>query len=949
MSFSFPMLLPLLLLWCLALPGGHTFFPNFWSKVLSFTWGSYTHQDLTEEAVLNITLQILLEKKHPTRPPLRWEDFEGKTLTPDNILLAYYGNEVSLRQYRTSMRQIVSANANMDFLNGTRNDPIRHFDSERVRQGNSLLLRAREELLSYIKAKEYGGAREILGHILHALQDFYSHSNWVELGHTDIHPDLATPGKDITSLAGASDQTCTDCTDMSCQNNIVSSIQKRHLLTSGYYGETPEKPQGKCSHGGPFDYSKEFSAKGGINKDTATPLFSPHHFLHEQAAQLALKASIKFLTELRRDINDSNMLRLLGVSAFPALSFVLDTTGSMGEEITSARLQSRHIIQRQRDTLLQPDYYILVPFHDPGFGPVHKTSDPDEFLRILDSLQALGGGDEPEMCLSALQLALINTPPHSEILVFTDASSKDAHLRSSVEALIQEKKIKVSFLITEDPSRTTVKRSKREVLSPDRFDIYTDLASTSGGQVVFTTNNDIGKASEIITDSANFDVVTLFYKQSSTTGASTYIFLVDEFMHNITLFINGEVIGFHIYDPKGHQENGRRASHGKFTRVFLQDPLEVGNWSIKLETSGPHSIRIQGLSSLDFLYYFGTPVNGSHPGLHELNNQPMPGVPTVLVVDVIGLPESSNMSHVDLTPVNGKTRTLELEPTNKKGLLVAQVGEIPIGEFSLGVSGTDGRGHKVKREAPQHLRSAECMLEMSRPATLIPGNSQIMSMKITHHGSPCYYCVTVNLSPDNIIRDRPTSSRIQMNSSDSQELDININMADNVKPGTVITLMVKAEECENIMPVCFTHLSLVVEEMYFLHSPSVCLQPSYFGTCPESLLPNQCMDHRWSAHFLVSDADGIKSINILNGSGSASHGSDGEYEYVNFTSTCCTPQTELLLMNYRDVALNCSLQAPKASSQTNSRHRYYLIIILLSIMVVLVLGAYLLHRRRAET
>nr|DBA20551.1 TPA: hypothetical protein GDO54_017316 [Pyxicephalus adspersus] len=876
MSFSFPMLLPLLLLWCLALPGGHTFFPNFWSKVLSFTWGSYTHQDLTEEAVLNITLQILLEKKHPTRPPLRWEDFEGKTLTPDNILLAYYGNEVSLRQYRTSMRQIVSANANMDFLNGTRNDPIRHFDSERVRQGNSLLLRAREELLSYIKAKEYGGAREILGHILHALQ---------EVGEIVGPP--------------ASDQTCTDCTDMSCQNNIVSSIQKRHLLTSGYYGETPEKPQGKCSHGGPFDYSKEFSAKGGINKDTATPLFSPHHFLHEQAAQLALKASIKFLTELRRDINDSNMLRLLGVSAFPALSFVLDTTGSMGEEITSARLQSRHIIQRQRDTLLQPDYYILVPFHDPGFGPVHKTSDPDEFLRILDSLQALGGGDEPEMCLSALQLALINTPPHSEILVFTDASSKDAHLRSSVEALIQEKKIKVSFLITEDPSRTTVKRSKREVLSPDRFDIYTDLASTSGGQVVFTTNNDIGKASEIITDSANFDVVTLFYKQSSTTGASTYIFLVDEFMHNITLFINGEVIGFHIYDPKGHQENGRRASHGKFTRVFLQDPLEVGNWSIKLETSGPHSIRIQGLSSLDFLYYFGTPVNGSHPGLHELNNQPMPGVPTVLVVDVIGLPESSNMSHVDLTPVNGKTRTLELEPTNKKGLLVAQVGEIPIGEFSLGVSGTDGRGHKVKREAPQHLRSAECMLEM--------------------------------------------------NSSDSQELDININMADNVKPGTVITLMVKAEECENIMPVCFTHLSLVVEEMYFLHSPSVCLQPSYFGTCPESLLPNQCMDHRWSAHFLVSDADGIKSINILNGSGSASHGSDGEYEYVNFTSTCCTPQTELLLMNYRDVALNCSLQAPKASSQTNSRHRYYLIIILLSIMVVLVLGAYLLHRRRAET
>ncbi|CAJ0948833.1 unnamed protein product [Ranitomeya imitator] len=71
------MLLPFLFLWGLAIPGGHAFFPNFWSKFLSFTWGSFTHQDLTEEAVLNITLQILLDNKHPTRPPLRWEDFEG--------------------------------------------------------------------------------------------------------------------------------------------------------------------------------------------------------------------------------------------------------------------------------------------------------------------------------------------------------------------------------------------------------------------------------------------------------------------------------------------------------------------------------------------------------------------------------------------------------------------------------------------------------------------------------------------------------------------------------------------------------------------------------------------------------------------------------------------------------------------------------------------------------
>lgn len=940
------MLLPFLLLWCLALPGGHTFFPNFWSKFLSVTWGSYTHQDLTEEAVLNITLQILLDNKHPSRPALRWEDFEGKTLTPDGILRAYYGDEVSLRQYRASMRQIVSANANMDFLNGTRNDPIRHFDSERVRLGNSLLLRAREDLLRYIRAKEYEGAREILGQILHALQDFYSHTNWVELGHTDIHPYLATPGKDISSLAGVSDQTCTDCTDVSCQNNIVATIQKRHLLTSGYYGESPVKPRGKCSHGGPFDHSKEFSAKGGINKDTAMPLFSPHHFLHERAAKLALKASIKFLNDLRREVTDNSMLRMLGVSAFPALSFVLDTTGSMGEEITSARLQSRHIIQRQKDTLLQPDYYILVPFHDPGFGPVHKTSDPDEFLKILDSLQALGGGDEPEMCMSALQLALINTPPYSEIFVFTDASSKDTHLRSSVEALIQEKKIKVSFLITEDPSRTTVKRSKREILNPDRFDLYTELASTSGGQVVFTTNSDISKASEIIMDSAHFDLVTLLYKQSYQRGTPSSTFLVDEFIYNVTLFINGNVKRFHIFDPEGHKHHGDRSSHGKFTRVFLQDPLKSGTWRIDMETFGSYSIRVQGRSSLDILYYFGTPVNGSHPGLYELNNKLVTGVPVVLLVDVIGLPESANLSHLDLTPGNGETLTMELEAANEKGLLMVHIGEFPFGDFSLSVSGTDGKGHKVKREAPQQLRSEVCSLEMSCPVLPTPGNSQIMSVKITNHEFPVLYCVTMNTSPYNILNDF-IGTRVNMSASDSQVLDLNISIPNNVEPGTVITLIAEAIQCGTDIPTCFTQLSLVVadkDEVSPTQTPSVCPQPTFSGSCPESLLPSMCKDRWWSAHLLVIDADGITSVQILNGSGSASYGPDGEYEFVHFTSTCCDPQAELLLTNYRDATWLCSFQAPTAD--INTGQLFYLLTLLPIVIALPVLGVYLMCRNK---
>ncbi|XP_073405064.1 von Willebrand factor A domain-containing protein 7 isoform X1 [Dendrobates tinctorius] len=938
------MLLPFLFLWGLAIPGGHAFFPNFWSKFLSFTWGSFTHQDLTEEAVLNITLQILLDNKHPTRPPLRWEDFEGKTLTVDAILGSYYGEEVSLRPFRAAMKQIVSANANMDFLNGTRNDPIMHFDSERVRQGNSLLLRAREDLLRNMRAKEYEGAREILGQILHSLQDFYSHTNWVELGNTDVHPTLAMSGKDIASIAEVSDHTCTDCNDVSCQNNIVAAIQKRHLLTSGYYGVSPVKPRGKCSHGGPFDDSRERSARGGINKDTATAMFSPHHFLHEKAAELALKATIKFLSELRGEVTDRDMLRLLGVSAFPALSFVLDTTGSMGEEITSARLQSRSIIQRQHRTLLEPDYYILVPFNDPSFGPVYKTSDPDEFLKVLDNLHALGGGDEPEMCLSALQLALINTPPLSEIFVFTDASSKDAHLRSTVEALIQERKMKVSFLITEDPSRTS-SRSRREVLHPNRFDLYADLASVSGGQIIFTNNQDISEVAKVITDSAYFDVVTLLHVQTSEGGIAHHVFLVDEFLHNVTLYINGNVREFRIHDPTGRKQNGRRQTYGRFTRVFLSDPLLVGNWTIFMKTVEPYSVHVQGRSSVDFLFYFGIPVNGSHPGLYQLNSQPVTGVPVILVVDAIGLPESANLSHVSLTSRNGKMQMAELETANQGGLFTAKISEIPIGEFSVGVRGQDGRGLELKREAPQQLSAAECIVEMSSNSLVTPGTSHPISVKVTNFGE--LHCYSITMTND-INKDTPTFS-IQMASGKTEVKKMEIRIPDNTEQNTIVTVMVKADMCDgsrdNLHPPCFTHLSLIVigENETSTAPPPVQTPPSYLQSCP--LAPSRCKDHHWIAILLVSDINGIHSVHIVNGSGTAVHYSDAGNDGVEYTSDCCHLHAELLLTNHKGAVWSCLLSAPVTAMQAGHKVHYLLIIPLLLILAV-GLGICYLQKKR---
>ncbi|KAM4641217.1 LOW QUALITY PROTEIN: von Willebrand factor A domain-containing protein 7, partial [Discoglossus pictus] len=914
-----------LLLGGVSIPGSR-FFPNFWSKFLSFTWGSYTHQDLTEEAILNITLQIFVDNPHPKRPALQGQDFKGKTLTADSLLEAYFGGGVS-RQFRDSLRQIVSSNANMDFLSGTRSDPLCHFDSESLMQGNRRLLDARQEMLGTLMARTYEGGTERLGQMLHSLQDFYSHTNWVELGHTEIHPDLATPGRDISFIAGASDETCTDCSELSCQNNIVENIQKRHLLTSGYYGENPEKPQGKCSHGGPFDDSRQRSARGGINKDTASAIFSPHHFLHQKAAQLALEASIKFLNDLRKEIPDGEILRLIGACGSSALSFVIDTTGSMGEEITTARRQSLHIIQSREHTPLCPDDYILVPFHDPTFGPVYKTTDPDQFLRYLNDIHALGGGDEPEMCLSALQLALIHTPPHSEIFVFTDASSKDGHLRSSVEALIQERKIKVTFLITEDPTKTR-SRSRREVLPKDRFELYSDLAVTSGGQVIFTNNQDINDVSEVIADSAYSDMVTIFHLQTSENGDDTHTFQIDDFMRDVSIYISGEVLRFVVRDPTGRIQNGNSRTHGKFTRISIPDSPISGVWSVDMRTNGLHTLRVQGRSSVDFLYYFGVPVNGSHPGLYKLGNQPVAGVSSILVVDVIGLPESAHLDHVTLTPANGEPLMVQLEPANQTGVLVAQVGQVPDGGFSIGVSGDDGKGSALIREAPQRSTAVECLVEIINESPLTPGTAHPVLLQIKNYGvSDCY---SVALSNDRRFRMNSTIPRLVVSQYTTQEAEFWILAPDDAALDSVVTVTAQVTSCKEETPSCFTLLPLIVTfkpEVSAYRAPT-CSPVSYSGSCPLSLPRQLCLDHSWRSVLQVSDPYGVKSAQVVSGSGSVSHRPDGTSERVEYSSTCCSPKAKLALTNHRGATGHCHLTAPSTSHSTVLDYNRSLVILL---------------------
>uniref|UniRef100_A0A8C2ZQA2 von Willebrand factor A domain containing 7 n=1 Tax=Cyclopterus lumpus TaxID=8103 RepID=A0A8C2ZQA2_CYCLU len=470
------------------------FLPNFWSRVLTLSWNSHTHQHITEQAILNVTMETLRGIKK------------------------YQGNTRLGRGFWRAVGEVVKSNAAMDFLNSTRSDPVYHFDSERVDSAIGLLRQFWAQTLLSVRAKEYQSARHSLGQLFHSLQDFYSHSNWVEMGQRFIYLHLLQPEEPAIPVAAEETPTCMECFSATCRDNLLPRMtntqRDTQLLTTGYFNTFPSKPHGKCSHGGILDGSRYMGAKGGINKDSTSPLFSPHHYLHMEASRLAMEATLSVLRDIRDTVGRKTFL---SVKQVPALVFVIDTTGSMFEEITAARYRAHSIIQSRAGSPGQLGTFLLVPFHDPEIGPVYETDDPNQFMQHMENLMALGGGDEPEMCLSAVQLALTHSPPLSEIFVFTDASPKDAHLFDVVKALALEKQSKVTFLLTEDPNYTSEsrgrkrrkkrRRRRRELLSPDRFSLYSSLSSLSGGMTIFTTNSDIRSVSAIVEDNTAVDKV----------------------------------------------------------------------------------------------------------------------------------------------------------------------------------------------------------------------------------------------------------------------------------------------------------------------------------------------------------------------------------------------------------------------------------------------------------
>jgi hypothetical protein len=326
-----------------------------------------THEDMTKIAHLEVAAEVLRDNPNPSdrlessRRLSALSDFDE-----EDLITAYYGHNYrdKINDFENAVEDIQNGNSNTDYpRSGEKHLAAAHFDSEQFESGQDRLIKLRQSVVSSIQAGDYNAARRDSGRMFHTLQDFYSHTNWIENGNRAPNPVLGQPDQEISNIAGPKQQTCTDidCVKKTyrfiwyyyeCKDNIVKSLIQNGILTSGYTagghdsdGNVIQKPSGKCTHGDfHFRLIDNAFARNGINKDGPYRLISPHHYLHDEAIAVAKQATIDMLRNLRRDVNnDQQFGEYLGVFQSQA---AVENTAPIGSQ-AYLRGKIRNILLQQ--------------------------------------------------------------------------------------------------------------------------------------------------------------------------------------------------------------------------------------------------------------------------------------------------------------------------------------------------------------------------------------------------------------------------------------------------------------------------------------------------------------------------------------------------------------------------------------------------------------------------
>ncbi|KAG7214480.1 hypothetical protein INR49_022992, partial [Caranx melampygus] len=773
--------------------------------------------------------------------------------SPEELAQACLGptatGEVSGAKFHSALQEIYNQNGlvDRDFVNS---DP-HHFNSEEFLQGRSLITQGMAAIKANIRKENFQTARETLGKVLHTLQDFYSHSNWVELGNTEPYINLIRPDLPLENLADFDTPTCSDCASGTCPSSILPNILRDKKLTSGYMSIfSTDKPKGKCSHGGEYDQTSTIIPRGGISKDERR---SDNVAFHNAAVNAATTASLQLLEDIRSAAGNNDFLRMMGIARSSVLCFVIDTTGSMSNDIDEARNIAYEIINSKRGTQDEPSEYILVPFNDPDFGPLIRKTDPEKMKTEISKLKANGGGDAPERCMSGLQLALTGAPANSHIFVFTDAMAKDIALKDTIVALIRSTKSTVTYLMT-DPSKR-----RRRSLESASLDDYNDLTLASGGLTIQVTKKQLPEATDIILDTS-----TSALSSTEATG-----------------------------------ELGTIQTVGNLWRIRLKADKKTGMWKINIKSTQPYTLKVTGQSTITFIYDFVERFKGPHSGFAVISGRPQAGQSVSLRVIVMGSrgPSSITVGSIDLVTVSDPETVSNGVMTDMgRGSILVTVDKVPEGEFVVFLKGTDKVSNtEFQRQSTTQMSVSKVNIQAVVDRSVEPGQKFTLPFSVMTQGSDDQYHISARNDKDFPIN---YPKRITLTTGLYSNNSLTITPPDNTPSGTDVTLTLDAKSSSGVdTNYIVLRMSVVTKITDFV--PPLCEVVSVLADdCPQDV--SQCGPFQWelSANLTDGNGTGIERIWLQQGDGSLSHTSlSGPVIQAQYNASCCSQIVEFVAVD----------------------------------------------------
>uniref|UniRef100_UPI00358EEC44 von Willebrand factor A domain-containing protein 7-like n=1 Tax=Myxine glutinosa TaxID=7769 RepID=UPI00358EEC44 len=926
----------------LLVPPCAPFYPN--RESLGAIEAQFTDEEITEQGVLRAVAMFMERHPLPNHGPFAQGQLENLSpLTPASLFQAYYGGPVSAERFSQAIQDIVIGN---NFIEQQYEDSEEYFFyCDSFQKANQVIITKRASIIRDLKNKIndpeiMNNARMDIGGVLHTIQKFYSNSNWLEMGQTQPYSGLGRENEAFFPFAPPARTTCVPCPEKNgvytCQDNLV----EKKLLTSGYrkVGLCIHKPQGKCNHGGINDAWQDKAPAGGINKETNDARVSPHHMWHKAAGQQAVLATRDFFIS-----NNGGLLESVGETVFRtlfslngySLTFVIDDTGSMGDDIEAVKSTCFDILDRFKNSQDAPFNYILVPFNDPGVGPVIETRDVDVLKVKIRELKVHGGDDCPEMALTGLELALKNSLPRSEIFLFTDASAKDEEAKKdSVKTLTEQTKSKIRSYLTGTCSRRRRRDnndyaqdesnvSKARVRRGTYFNIFHELSELSGGSYMLTSKRELKNVLKDVELTMNSAPVTVLQKRV-TSGQ--LLVPIDQALLDFAISVKSEnsfTLSLLRPDASPVTDGEMIVDTPTYKVLLIRKPSPQGNWSVVTEGAAPRDVIVTGKSIQDFSYQIMHDKNGF---ILPIQGRPVSGKEYTLQVKPSGVNGNFSIDEVLILNAQGSVVhrfSAQPLPGSSTGATSVHARFTSLEPMMVGMCGTAAGTEKYCRLQTELVFIEKIRLSRLRGETTMmkPGESINISIVLSNDGASDHFIIIVkdqlNLlttySPHTISLDQ--GHNITIVSTFSAPAKFNNHTSSLVRV-VVKTPRRGTSETYNYLTFAVTTIpqnALVVDDappnVTFTGSPANCSKEHQHG--------KECSKYLWELQFKAQDEQSKANLRVTVARGNetgVNTWKEGDVMVGQYSSSCCFPYVEIKISdmygNMQEISLDNYKEPP---------------------------------------